>query len=92
MSGLTMGLIVWGVLTGFLIILMIYRATLLNHEDDQLFLGAGESNMAREQAELLVKLNKLEPVIKSVAWASGILLVGLGSFWFYQSLQTSASL
>ena len=41
----------------------------------------------REQAELLVRLNKVEPVIKSVAWASGILLVGLGSFWVYQSFQ-----
>jgi hypothetical protein len=87
MSGLMIGLIIWSVLTGFLVILMIYRATLLNHEDDQLFLSAGEANMAKEQEELVAKLNKLEPVIKSVAWASGILLVGLGSFWLYQSFQ-----
>ena len=92
MSGLTIGLIVWSVLTGVLIIMMIYRATLMNHEDDQLFLSAGESNMAKEQAELVAKLNKIEPIIKSVAWASGILLVGLGGFWFYQSLQTTAAL
>ena len=92
MSGLTIGLIVWSVLTGVLIIMMIYRATLMNHEDDQLFLSAGESNMAKEQAELMAKLNKIEPIIKSIAWASGILLVGLGGFWFYQSLQTTAAL
>lgn len=87
MSGLMIGLIVWSVLTGILIIMMIYRATLLNHEDDQLFLSDGERGMAKEQAELLVRLNKVEPVIKSVAWASGILLLGLGSFWVYQSFQ-----
>lgn len=92
MSGLTVGLVVWGVLTGFLIILMIYRATLMNHEDDQLFLGAGENQMAQEQVELVAKLNKIEPLIKAVAWASGLLLLSLGGFWFYQSLQTSASL
>jgi hypothetical protein len=91
MSGLTIGLIVWSVLTGVLIIMMIYRATLMNHEDDQLFLSAGESNMAKEQAELVAKLNKIEPLIKSVAWASGLLLVSLGGFWFYQSLQTTAT-
>ena len=87
MSGLMIGAIVWSVLTGFLIILMIYRATLMNHEDDQLFLSDSEGSMAREQAELLVRLNKLEPVIKSVAWASGVLLAGLGSFWVYRSFQ-----
>jgi hypothetical protein len=87
MSGLMIGLVVWSVLTGFLIILMIYRATLLNHEDDQLFLSESENSMAREQAELLVRLINLEPVIKSIAWASGLLLVGLGSFWLYQSFQ-----
>lgn len=92
MSGLTIGLIVWSVLTGSLIILMIYRATLMNHEDDQLFLSAGESNMAKEQAELLVRLNKIEPVIKSIAWASGILLLGLGGLWAYQSFQSSVAL
>jgi hypothetical protein len=83
---------VWGVLTGFLIVLMIYRATLMNHEDDQLFLSAGESNMAKEQAELVAKLNKLEPVIKSLAWVCGIMLVGLGAFWFHQSMQASAAM
>lgn len=92
MSGLTIGFTVWGVLTGFLIVLMIYRATLLNHEGDQLFLSAGESGMAKEQAELVAKLNKIEPVIKSMAWASGILLAGLGGFWFYRSIQASAAL
>ena len=92
MSGLTIGLIVWGVLTGFLILLMIYRATLVNHEDDQLFLSSGESQMARDQAEVVAKLNKVEPLIKAMAWASGLLLISLGGFWFYQSLQTASSL
>ena len=31
-------LIAWGVLTAFLIILLIYRSTLTMREDDQLFL------------------------------------------------------
>lgn len=92
MSGLMIGFVVWSVLTGVLIVMLIYRATLLNHEDDQLFLSAGESSMAKEQAELLVKLNKIEPLIKSIAWASGIMLVGLGGFWFYQSLQASSAM
>ncbi len=87
MSGIMIGFIVWSVLTGILIVLMIYRATLVNHEDDQLFLSAGENSMAREQAELVVQLNKIEPIIKGVALASGILLMTLGGVWVYQSFQ-----
>ena len=86
MSGLMMGTIVWGVLTGILVILMLYRAMLVNHEDDQLFLSQGETAMAKEQQELLARLNKVEPLVKGLAVVSGILLLVLGGVWAYQSL------
>jgi heme/copper-type cytochrome/quinol oxidase subunit 2 len=38
MSMMMMLLIAWGVLTGMLVLLLIYRSTLTLHEDDQLFL------------------------------------------------------
>jgi len=39
MSPLVWMLTVWGVLTGVLVILLIYRGTLTMQEDDQLFPG-----------------------------------------------------
>jgi len=56
--------IVWGVLTGILVILLIYRGTLTMQEDSQLFLDDAESHMEKEQAELLSKVNKINPLVK----------------------------
>ena len=59
-------LILWAGLTVVLIVLLIYRGTLSMHEDDQLFLGNAEAHMAKEQQDLIVKMNKIEPWVYSV--------------------------
>ena len=42
---MTVLLTIWGVLTGILVLLLIYRSTLAMHEDDQLFLNDAESHL-----------------------------------------------
>jgi Tfp pilus assembly protein PilN len=41
-------LTIWGILTTFLIVLLIYRSTLTMREDEQLFLDESSSHMAEE--------------------------------------------
>jgi hypothetical protein len=79
-------LILWGVLTAVLIILLIYRSTLAMHEDDQLFLSESESQMERDQIELMQKLNKVTPVVKWLGAASGVLILVIGGMALYQQL------
>ena len=79
-------LIVWGVLTAALIALLIYRGTLTMHEDDQLFLGESESHMAREQVEIMEKVNKLGPVLKILGTASAVMILGIAGLAIYQGL------
>jgi len=79
-------LIAWGVLTAALIALLIYRGTLTMHEDDQLFLGESESHMAREQDELMQKVNKLGPLLKVLGTASAVLILGIAGLAIYQGL------
>jgi len=86
MSMLMWPLIVWGVLTGVLIILLIYRSTLTMHEDDQLFLEDSASGMAQEQQELMVKLNKVTPFVKWLGAASGALILVIAGLAIYQGL------
>jgi hypothetical protein len=86
MSMLMWPLIVWGVLTGVLIILLIYRSTLTMHEDDQLFLDESASGMAQEQAEIMHKLNKVTPFVKWLGAASGVLILVIAGMAIYQGL------
>jgi len=81
-------LAVWGVITAVLIILLIYRSTLAMHEDDQLFLSESESQMERDQIEIMQKLNKVTPIVKWLGAASGALILVIGGMALYQQLST----
>jgi hypothetical protein len=86
MSTLFELLIAWGVLTAALIVVLIYRGTLTMHEDDQLFLGESESHMAREQVEIMAKLDRLGPFVKVLGTLSAVLLVTIAGIAVYQQM------
>jgi hypothetical protein len=84
MSTLFELLVAWGVLTGVLIALLIYRGTLTMHEDDQLFLGESEAHMAREQVEIMKKVDRLGPFVKVLGTASAVMILGIVGAAVYQ--------
>lgn len=79
-------MIAWGVLTAALIALLIYRGTLTMHEDDQLFLDESESHMAREQQEIMQKVNRLGPFVKVLGTVSAVMILGIVGAYVYQAL------
>jgi hypothetical protein len=79
-------LILWAGLTIVLIVLLIYRSTLAMHEDDQLFLDSAEAHMAKEQEELIVKMNRIEPWVKICGAGSAVLLVVIAGLMLYNRL------
>jgi hypothetical protein len=81
---------VWGVLTGILVILLIYRSTLTMQEDDQLFLDDTKSAMEQEQAEIMSKVNKINPFVKVLGAASGLMFLVLAGMFIYQGLNNTA--
>lgn len=70
-------LVFWGASTLLLMALLIYRSTLLMHEDDQLFLGEGETQLAQERQDVQMKINKLQPIVQFASTASIILFVAI---------------
>lgn len=80
-------LIVWGIVTAVFVILLIWRGVLSSHEDDQIFLDAAEEHMAREQRELVAKINTLSRPLLITGILSGILLLLAGSLWIYEGLR-----
>jgi hypothetical protein len=77
-------LLSWGLITVALIALLVYRATLSNKEDDQLYLNKAEvSMMGSDQAVLISRLNRLGKPIVALAILSGILLLASASLWVW---------
>ena len=90
METLMWPLVVWGVLTAILVILLIYRSTLTMQEDEQLFLDDTKSAMEQEQAELMSKVNKINPFVKVLGAASGLMFLILAGMFIYQGLNNTA--
>jgi uncharacterized membrane-anchored protein YhcB (DUF1043 family) len=86
--GLEWLLIAWGIVTGVLIILLIYRSTLTMKEDDQLFLDESSSAMAAEQRELIAKVNKINPLVKALGASSGLMILVVAGWAVYIGLNS----
>jgi len=77
-------LVAWGVVTGILAVLLIYRSTISMKEEDQLFLDSAESNLQKEQEEVRSRLERLRPYTAILGVTSGLLLVASAGLWVYQ--------
>ena len=88
MGRLEMLLLAWGVVTAILICMWIYRSALENREEDQIFLDAAGESMARDQAALVARIERLNLPILVLMVLSGALLVTTAGFWVYQSIQS----
>jgi hypothetical protein len=81
-------LIVWGVVTGILLILLFYRSTLTRQEDDQLFIDESSSSRATEQSQLIAKVNKINPLVKLVGATSGLMILAIAGWAVYLGLNS----
>jgi hypothetical protein len=67
--------IAWGIVTAVFVVLFIWRSVLSSHEDDQIFLDAAEEHMAKEQRELVAKINSLSRPLLGTGIIAGVLLL-----------------
>ena len=85
---LTLLMIAWGVTTVILAILVIYRATLSSREDDQIFIDAAQEHMAREQRELIHRIESLGKPLMMSGITSGVLLLVIAGMFVYHGLKS----
>jgi uncharacterized membrane protein YjfL (UPF0719 family) len=85
-------LVAWGILTGILIILLIYRSTLTMHEDDSIFLNDTESQMQKDQVEVLAKMKRITPLLKILGALSGAMILVIAGLFIYQGLSNATTL
>jgi len=80
-------LITWAVITAVFLALLIWRSLLESHEDDQIFLDAAQDHMAKEQRELVAKIQTLSRPIMGSGIAAGGLLLVIAGMWVYEGLK-----
>jgi len=80
-------LIIWGVVTAVFLALLAWRSVLSSHEDDQIFLDSAEEHMAKEQRELVAKINLLSRPILTSGITSGVLLLVIAGIFVYHGLK-----
>jgi hypothetical protein len=80
-------LVVWAVITGLLICMLIYRATLESHEEDQIFLDKAGDSMAQEQRLIVARIERLGIPIKLLITLSVLLLLVIAGLWLVQGFK-----
>jgi len=83
--------VAWGILTGVLIVLLIYRSTLTMHEDDSIFLHETESQMHKDQTEVISKMQKITPIVKVLGALSGVMILVIAGLFIYQGLNIATT-
>jgi hypothetical protein len=81
-------LVVFGMVVVVLICVLVYRGTLQNHEEGQIFLDAAMQSMANEQSALIARIEKVNRLIKALYVLSGVLFVVIAGLWIWQVLKT----
>ena len=79
---------IWGVLTGILVILLIYRSALSNREGDQLYLDQAEEGMAAEQRVIVSRIEGLSRPIMVLYILSGLLLAAVVGTWVWHAIRS----
>jgi hypothetical protein len=79
-------LILWGVLTGVLVLLLIYRSTLSMHEDDAMFIDDSSKNLREEQEALQLRMNKITPWVRILMASSGVLIIVIAGIAVWQRM------
>ena len=77
--------LLWGVVTALYLALFLYRSIVGLHEEDTLYLSAGEAKMEAQQREVMKRINKLDTYSRSIGFTALALTVVLAGMWIYDA-------
>lgn len=78
----------WGLVTVILIVALIYRSTLENREEDQIYLDPAEKALANEQRAVVRRVEQLTWPIRALFAGSGMLLLTAVALWLWEGLNS----
>jgi hypothetical protein len=75
-----------GIVTGILIVILFYRSTLVNREEDQPHLDPAERLLSNEQHALVARIERLTRPIRTLFVLWGIFLLAALALWLWEGL------
>ena len=75
----------WAVVTALYFALLIYRSIVGLHEEDTLYLSAGEAKMEAEQRVVMKRIHKLDGYSRMIGYTALALTAVLGGMWVYDA-------
>ncbi len=81
-------LIIWASLTACFVGLLTYRGQLTRYEDEQLFLDSHNPEEERRQSEIVRRVNQVQPFVRVLGGAAGLVTVGIVGIWVADAIRT----
>ena len=72
---------VWGALVLFLIALKVYASRLTRDEDDQIILDDSFNHVRAEQASIVARVNKIQPLQRAAMWLAGAMTLVVVAYY-----------
>ncbi len=77
---------VWGALVLLMIALKVYVGRLSRDEDDQVILDDSFSHLKAEQAAIMEKVHKFEPIQRATMWIAGVMTLVVIGYYVYDMI------
>ncbi len=71
----------WGAVVLFAVSLYLYRSSLQKNEEDQIFLDDSFDHQRAEQAAIVARVHKIEPLLRVAFWLVGIASLGVIGYY-----------
>jgi hypothetical protein len=75
--------IIWSAIVLFTAVLYIYRSSLTKNEEDQIFLDDSFSQEKAEQAVIVAKVSKIEPLVRIARWLVIAMTIVVIAYYVY---------
>jgi hypothetical protein len=79
--------VVWGGVVVLYFVLFLYRSIVGMHEEDTLYLSAGEARLEAQQREVMKQITKLDAYSRKLGIAASAMTVILAGMWVYSVAQ-----
>ena len=83
LSALEVVAVIWGIVVVLYFVLFLYRSIVGMHEEDTLYLSAGEARLEAQQREVMKQINKLDTYSRKIGLVALAMTVILAGMWVY---------